>query len=177
MKNEDLKNIAIVGGVVLLWQPIKQILNFAGTTAQAGTTLINTLNPTQLYQNNVSNAPNLYQQLIKRPALPIIGGPNIGKMPLLERFLSDADCLRIADFIYENLNAENYNWPAIYQTFQNMTFGINDIRCIYAYFGVRREWFWQKPKNLYDFLRSDLNETQYAKARIIFYSANIVPNL
>ena len=177
MKTNDLKNVAVIGGLVLLWNPIKQILGFAGSTAAAGTSLLNSLSPGQLTQTNLDNAPRLYAELIKRQALPLIGGPNKGKMPLLNRLLSDQDCQRIAQFIYDNLNAENYDWDAIYTAFQNMNFGINDIRCIYAYFGLRREWFWERPKNLYDFLRSDLNPEQYAQARIIFYSANIVPNL
>jgi len=177
MKTNDLKNVAIIGGLVLLWNPIKQILGFAGSTAAAGTSLLNSLSPGQLAQTNLDNAPRLYAELIKRPALPLIGGPNKGKMPLLNRLLSDQDCQRIAQFIYDNLNAENYDWDAIYTAFKNMNFGVNDIRCIYAYFGMRREWFWERPKNLYDFLRSDLNPEQYAQARIIFYSANIVPNL
>jgi len=177
MKATDLKNIAIVGGVILLWDPIKKILGFAGATATAGTSLINALSPSQLTQTNLENAPRLYTELIKRPALPLIGGPNKGKMPLLNRFLSDQDCQRMAQFIYDNLNAENYDWDEIYGAFQNLQFGVNDIRCIYAYFGLRREWFWERPKNLYDFFRSDLNREQYAQARIIFYSANIIPNL
>jgi len=177
MKSNDLKNFAIVGGLVLLWQPIKQILGFAGTTAAAGSSLINSLNPLQLNQTNLDNAPRLYAELIKRPALPLISGPNKGKMPLLNRLLSDNDCQRFANFIYDNLNAENYDWDLIYTAFQNANFSVNDLRCIYAYFGMRREWFWERPKNLYDFFRSDLNPEQYAQARRIFYSANIIPNL
>jgi hypothetical protein len=99
-------------------------------------------------------------------------------MPSTTRFLSDTECLRIADFIYDKLNAENYKWADIYSLFKNLTiYSIADLRLIYAYFGKRREWFWEQPKDLYAFFKSDLTPVQYQQAKNIFYPANIQPNL
>jgi len=172
--NNDTRTFALIVGGVILWPYIKSLLGLvkAGSDVTAG--VLTQLTPGALYQANLSAAPALYAELMRKPGLPL----STGQMPSLQRFLTDADCLRLADFIYDNLNAENYKWSAIFKAFQDLPrYSIADLRLIYAYFGKRREWFWEPPKDLYAFFKSDLNKTQYNQAKAIFYPANITPNL
>jgi hypothetical protein len=174
MKPNDTRTIAYLVGGVILWPYIKSLLGLVKAGSDVTTGVLTTLTPGALYQSNISNAPALYAELMKKPGLPL----STGQMPSLQRFLTDAECLRLADFIYDNLNAERYNWAAIYNAFTSLpTYSIADLRLIYAYFGKRREWFWEAPKDLYSFFKSDLNPTQYRQAKNIFYPANINPNL
>jgi hypothetical protein len=174
MKPNDNKTLVYIVGGVILWPYIKSLLGLvkAGSDVTAG--VLTNLAPGALYQANLNAAPALYNELMKKPGLPL----STGQLPSLKRYLTDADCLRLANFIYDNLNAERYNWAAIYKAFTDLPiYGIADLRLIYAYFGKRREWFWQPPKDLYAFFKSDLNAAQYRQAKNIFYPANITPNL
>lgn len=174
MKQNDTKTLAYIAGGIILWPYIKSLLGLVKAGSDVTTGVLTNLNPSALYQTNISNAPALYAELMKKPGLPL----STGQMPSLRRYLTDAECLRIADLIYDNLNAERYNWSAIYNAFTSLpTYGIADLRLIYAYFGKRREWFWEQPKDLYAFFKSDLNSRQYQQAKNIFVPANINPNL
>jgi hypothetical protein len=174
MKPNDTRTIAYIVGGIILFPYIKSLLGLVKAGSDVTTGVLTTLTPGALYQNNINNAPLLYAELMKKPGLPL----STGQLPSIQRFLTDAECLRLADFIYDNLNAERYNWSAIYNAFVSLTnYSIADLRLIYAYFGKRREWFWEAPKDLYAFFKSDLNASQYRQARNIFYPANINPNL
>jgi hypothetical protein len=173
-QNKDLKTLAYIVGGVVLFPYIKSLLGLVKAGSDVTTGVLTSITPGALYQQNLSAAPALYADLMKRPGLPL----STGQMPSTTRFLSDTECLRIADFIYDKLNAENYKWADIYNLFKNLTiYSIADLRLIYAYFGKRREWFWQQPKDLYAFFKSDLTPVQYQQAKNIFYPANIQPNL
>lgn len=173
-QNNDLKTLAYIVGGVVLFPYIKSLLGLVKAGSDVTTGVLTQITPGALYQQNLSAAPALYADLMKRPGLPL----STGQMPSLRRYLSDAECLRIADFIYDKLNAENYNWSAIYSLIKGLPiYSIADLRMIYAYFGKRREWFWEAPKDLYAFFKSDLTPTQLQQAKFIFVPANIQPNL
>jgi hypothetical protein len=173
-QNNDFKTIAYIAGGIVLFPYIKSLLGLVKAGSDVTTGVLTTITPGALYQQNLNAAPSLYAELMKRPGLPL----STGQMPSLNRYLTDVECLRIADFIYDKLNAENYKWADIYNLFKNLSiYGIADLRMIYAFFGKRREWFWESPKDLFSFFKSDLNNAQLQQARYIFRPANIQPNL
>ena len=167
----DLGTFAAIGGVILFWPLIKSLVNLTTATAQA---TANVLTPNE--QLLAQAAPGIYNELMKRPPLPL---PN-GATPSLRRLLSDAECAALANLIEENLGGTSSDFDAIRDAFKAVTVSVSDQRMIYAQFGSRREW-WAvaggAKKNLFQWFRDNLTPSELSTARQIWRSANIVPSL
>lgn len=176
-ENNDLKYLVYIGGAIVFYPLIKSLVGLTSAGATATTGIITALTPGAIAQENSTNAPNIYNQLMKRPPNKL---PN-GALPSMQRYLTDEECRGIADEIEQNLSGVSSDYEAIRNLFRSISpFGVPDLRMIYAQFGSRRE-YWAvaggSRKNLFQWLRDNLTTEELKIARQTWNPANIVPSL
>jgi len=175
--NKDLRLLAYVAGGIILYPAIKALIGATAAGATATEGLITALTPGAEAQQNATNAPSIYAQLMKRPPNKLSNG----QTPSMQRYLTDEECKAIADQIEDNLSGPSSDFKAIRELMRSIyPFGVPDLRMIYAQFGFRRE-FWAiaggSRKNLFSWLRDNLTDSELKIARQTWNPANIIPSL